>query len=92
MSKFDVEGGESLKKDLLLRILKDIDNDKEVRVNDYEGVTSELFVDVLEIAADEGFVKNVSVTRSGRGGQNVVYYTKGAKITLSGLNYLEKNS
>ncbi|WP_337098685.1 hypothetical protein [Paenibacillus sp. YIM B09110] len=46
--------------------------------------------DVLEITIDEGFVKNANVSRSGQGGKAMMYFTTTAKITLSGLNYIEK--
>lgn len=78
------------KKQLLYNILKDIDEGKEIKHGDYD-VDHELYGDVLDIAIDEGFVKNAKVSRGGRGNKVIMTYTDGAKITLSGLDYLERN-
>ncbi|OME07877.1 hypothetical protein BSK64_06375 [Paenibacillus odorifer] len=78
-------------KELLKKFLQDVKDGKEPKYADYENVEKSLFEDVVEIAIDENFVKNASVTRSGRGGQNVLCFTNGVKITLPGLNYLEEN-
>jgi hypothetical protein len=49
------------KKTLLSKILEDINSGKEPRHTDYleSGVSQDDFVDVLEIAIDERFVKYV---------------------------------
>lgn len=80
------------KKDLLNKMLNDINEGKEPRHTDYEGIDQSTFVDVLEIAIDERFIKNASVTRTGQGGKNVMYFTNGVKITLPGINYLEEHN
>lgn len=78
--------------DLLFLFLKDVKSGKEPKFSDYEGITKEFFADVVEIAIDERFVKNASVTRSGQGGKNVICFTDGVKITLPGLRYILKKT
>ncbi|MGM0882614.1 MAG: YjcQ family protein [Bacillota bacterium] len=78
------------KKELLYKILSDFDQGKAPKAQDYD-VDLQLFGDVLEIANDEGFLKNARVVRGGQGNKVVGVFAESAKITLSGLNYLEKN-
>jgi hypothetical protein len=79
------------KKELLLKILYDIDKGNKCNAATYE-IDLQLFGDVLEIAIDEGYVKGALFQRAGQGNPVLYAMTDNAKITLAGLNYLERHN
>jgi hypothetical protein len=85
------EGEDMDKKKLLYSILKEIKQGNEPNAKDY-GLTIEEFGSVVEMAKDEGYIKNAGISRGGRGNPILVVFLKGSTITKPGLDYLEENN
>lgn len=82
----------SKKKELIIKILKELDeNSKLLKQNDL-GIENELeYAELLEIMTEGHLVSNIKVTKIGASGKFMIHDAN-AKITIMGIGYLENSS
>ena len=87
------KGGELVdKKKLIYLILKDLDSGVTPQMQNYDIQDNQIWGNVAEIIENQGFAKEVEVTKGGQGNKYLMAGFSKAKITLSGLNYIEENN
>jgi hypothetical protein len=78
-------------KKLIYSILKKLQDGNEPKQTDYE-LDNEQWGEMLELIKDEGYAKDVTIQRGGIGNKVVYAWLDKAKITMKGIEYLERNS
>lgn len=79
------------RKKLMYSILKELEQGNEPKRDDYE-LDLEIWGELAELIRDEGYAKNVTVQRAGKGNKIVYAWYSSAKITMKGIAFLEENS
>lgn len=76
-------------KELIKKILELLKNGQEPTANDL-GIDNDTLGDNVDAAQNEGLITGAIVQRGGIGSKVVFVILKNAKISLKGLDYLEK--
>lgn len=79
------------RKKLVYSILKELEQGNEPKQKDYE-LDLEQWGEISELILDEGYARNIKVTRAGIGNKVVMVWYNTAKITMKGIEFLEENS
>lgn len=79
------------RKKIIFSILKEIQKGNEPNREYYE-LDKEQWGEIAELIRDEGFAKDIQVTRAGIGNKVHLVWYSSAKITIKGMDYLEENS
>lgn len=80
-----------MKKELVIKILKSLDEKSEVPFKEDLGLDLEQYGELLEIMQQGNLIFGANITRAGQGNKVTMVFTDNIKITVNGIEYLENN-
>ncbi|QSQ09779.1 hypothetical protein H0A61_02160 [Koleobacter methoxysyntrophicus] len=81
-----------MKKKIILKILKSLESESKVPSKEELGLELGEYGEILEIMQHDNLIFGVDIIRGGQGNKVLKVITRDAKITVKGIDYLEKNS
>ena len=79
------------KKELILKVLDSLNSASKVPSKEELGLDKEQYGEILEIMQHDNLIFGATITRSGQGNPVQFAWTDNVKITIRGIDYLEKN-
>ena len=81
----------STKKEIIIKILKELNDDKKLLRQQEIGLETKQYGDILDTMLNAHLLINVTIKRGGTGNNVVAIEDFHAAITIDGMEYLEHN-
>lgn len=79
------------KKEIILKILEELNENSKLLSKDDLGITEELWNEVVQILDHANMIFGINIRSFGNQGQVMILGRETTKITISGIEYLEHN-
>lgn len=79
------------KKENIIKILSSLNENSKVPTNNELGLDEEQYGEILEIMEHDNLIFGTNITRAGQGNKVQMVWTDNTKITVKGIDYIEKN-
>jgi hypothetical protein len=79
------------KKESIIKILDSLNENSKVPPANELGLDQEGYGEILEIMQQDNLIFGANISRAGQGNKVHMVFTDGTKITIRGIDYLEKN-
>jgi len=79
------------KLEVMLNFMREINNGNIPKHSDYELEKTE-FYDIIDICQNEGLIEGATFARVGRGNKITMAFLENTKLTVKGIEYLNKYS
>lgn len=76
---------------VMLSFMKEISNGNIPKHSDY-GLEETEFYNIIEACQDEGLIKGDNFSKGGRGNKIIMVFLENTKLTVKGIEYLNKHS
>ena len=76
---------------IVISLLREFLDGNKPTAYDYD-ISGEEYWNIVESMQDEGLIKGVSVVRAGQGNKVQIGFLDDTKVTIKGIEYLNKNS
>ena len=76
---------------IMLSFMRELNDGNIPTANDYQ-ITRDEFGDIIEMCQDEGYITGAHILRGGQGNKVSGMWLDTVKLTVHGLEYLDKNS